>query len=348
VDLKEYSDRIRIISMSWGGSGAISMVESALQYAVSKGCIPVAAAGNSGYTGTDSVNYPGKYDGLCITVAAIGQTWKPSYFTSGGPAVDVTAFGENILMCNHLNGYAQASGTSFSTPMVAGLLANVVSHHYADFRNAKEKAVSLAETFLEKYARDLEAAGKDDTTGAGAPVMAEAYFKNRPGGSTPQPDPQPEPPKPDPQPEPPKPEPPQPGKGRIVEFPFKCNVVWRDHTADANSIFSEPAGYTIHAMVSVEIQEKDFNQHTIGMIGNHIDTVGFVYRNCAMYGAADTNFIFRYAFKRAHNIRRPIANLAAIADFLKEEAQNRIIKNMPGKATVTGIQVSTGFESIRL
>ena len=178
VDLKEYSDRIRIISMSWGGTGAIPPVEEALKYAVSKGCIPVAAAGNSYYQGQDNVNYPGKYDTLCITVASISELWKPSTFSSGGATVDVAAFGEHLTMCNHQGAYSRGSGTSFATPMVAGLLANVVSYHYSEFRSAGTKALPLAEAFLEKYAKDLEAAGKDATTGAGAPVTRKVVLRH--------------------------------------------------------------------------------------------------------------------------------------------------------------------------
>lgn len=173
ADLGEYNNRLRIINMSWGGSSPMDAIKQALEYAVSKGCIPVAAAGND-YG--NPVGYPGAYDDLVITVGSIGRTWAPSSFTSFGKAVDLAAFGEEIMMANHKNGYWRASGTSFATPMVAGLLACIVSERYEELTKITTDRQKMVSALLQEYAKDIHQQGEDAATGAGAPVIRKEYF----------------------------------------------------------------------------------------------------------------------------------------------------------------------------
>lgn len=217
VNLGQYQNYKRIISMSLGGSSGSSLMENALKYAQDKGVYVLAAAGNSGFDGNkDTVNYPGAYDELCITIASISKLWKPSYFSSGGKAVDLAAFGESIYSTYKNNGYASLSGTSMATPMAAGLLALILSK-YSDITITRDQL----ETYLKKYAKDLEAAGEDDRTGAGAPIMP-SYMVNSPDGKPDDPD-QPDDPGDDPD------EPQDPIKPeRILTFPIQedLKVIW--------------------------------------------------------------------------------------------------------------------------
>lgn len=72
ADLAESLDIKIIISMSLGGPQPSDLVEDAIDNAIEKGCIVVAAAGNSGYEGMD---YPGAYSQV-ISVASGGWTME--------------------------------------------------------------------------------------------------------------------------------------------------------------------------------------------------------------------------------------------------------------------------------
>jgi len=212
VDLGKYQGYKRIISMSLGGSSGSSLIESALKHAKEKNVYVVAAAGNSGFDGSrDTVNYPGAYDQYCITVASVSKLWKPSIFSSGGKAIDVSAFGESIYSTYKNNGYAKLSGTSMATPMVSGLLALILSK-YADITITKD----TLEAYLKAHAKDLEEAGEDDKTGAGVPIIPP-YMSNKPDGTPNNPDDPDDPDTPDDPVPPVKPE-------RPLSFIFRENL----------------------------------------------------------------------------------------------------------------------------
>jgi subtilisin family serine protease len=79
-DLAEREGVKIIISMSLGGTGKSAMIEDAINYAISKGVIVVAAAGNRYEVQMD---YPGAYPQV-ISVAAGG--WTEEYITRPPPA----------------------------------------------------------------------------------------------------------------------------------------------------------------------------------------------------------------------------------------------------------------------
>ncbi|MBI2270644.1 MAG: S8 family serine peptidase [Bacteroidetes bacterium] len=113
----------RVINMSYG-TGAVSLTDqNAIDYAFSKGCVLVAAAGNCGIC---QVSYPGAYPHV-IAVASTNQTDVKSSFSSIGPDVDLAAPGEGILTTNTGAGYSSPSGTSMSSPLVAGLCGLMLS-----------------------------------------------------------------------------------------------------------------------------------------------------------------------------------------------------------------------------
>jgi len=122
-----------IINMSLGAGRRSSTLEAAVNYAWSKGVVLVAAAGNSA---NPSKTYPAYYE-KCIAVAATTNNDVKASFSSYGSWVDVAAPGENIYSTfpNHQfylqteygrsNNYDFGSGTSMSTPHVAGIAALV-------------------------------------------------------------------------------------------------------------------------------------------------------------------------------------------------------------------------------
>jgi thermitase len=109
----------QIINVSLGGSNSSSIMENAINYAISKDVIIVAAAGNSG---TQGALYPAAYQGV-IAVGSIDPNLQHSRFSNYGPQIDIWAPGRDILSVNLEGGYELFSGTSFSAPHVAGAKA---------------------------------------------------------------------------------------------------------------------------------------------------------------------------------------------------------------------------------
>jgi len=117
------SNNIQVINMSLGG-GASETVRLAVESAWSSGLLLVAAAGNSGNAAGrgDNVNYPAAYDQVIAVAASDSQDGRAS-FSSTGPAVELIAPGVSILSTLPGDKYGTMSGTSMSSPHVAGAAA---------------------------------------------------------------------------------------------------------------------------------------------------------------------------------------------------------------------------------
>jgi subtilisin family serine protease len=114
----------RIINLSLGGSSASQTLESAVNYALKKGVIVVAAAGNNGNA---AAVYPANYAGV-IAVSATTASDTLANFSSYGNHTYISAPGVGIISTYNNGGYATMSGTSMAAPEVAGLLGLALSH----------------------------------------------------------------------------------------------------------------------------------------------------------------------------------------------------------------------------
>ncbi len=122
----------KVISMSLGSPDPDPTLETAINNAVAAGVTVVAAAGNCGNPGscdtTGQMVYPGKYSNV-IAVGATDQSDNRASFSSYGSELDIMAPGSGTItstswsQANQTALYGSASGTSISTPIVAGSAA---------------------------------------------------------------------------------------------------------------------------------------------------------------------------------------------------------------------------------
>ncbi|MBN1367165.1 MAG: S8 family serine peptidase [Dehalococcoidales bacterium] len=121
-----------VINMSLGGSAASTTLESAINYAWSKGVVIVAAAGNSG---SSAPSYPAYYSNV-IAAAATDSYDRLASYSNYGDWVDVAAPGSGIYSTLINGSYGYATGTSMASPFVAGL-AGLVFTRVTDTNNNK-------------------------------------------------------------------------------------------------------------------------------------------------------------------------------------------------------------------
>lgn len=119
-------------------------IRSAVQYAVSKDVVLVAAVGNMGEANNKNPTpYPAAYDDV-IGVASVGKTGQVAAYSGHGSYVDLVAPGDAITAALPGKGHAQYDGTSVAAPFVAGAAALV--RQYWPKLTAREVAARLAAT----------------------------------------------------------------------------------------------------------------------------------------------------------------------------------------------------------
>lgn len=126
------TDGCGVISMSIGGPGRNKEIQQALEYAVSRGVIPVAAAGNERLEGSPYASYPASYPTV-ISVASANKQDMPAWFSTmayrgtadteearlTAPEIAVASL-EFYWGCGPgLRTYLRMIGTSMATPMIA-------------------------------------------------------------------------------------------------------------------------------------------------------------------------------------------------------------------------------------
>lgn len=154
---------VRVANISYM-VGGVSTVQSAAQYMKSKGGLVFVSGGNYGTLLTDAPTT------TMIPVSATDTNdGKPSW-SSYGPIIALAAPGTGIYSTLKGGGYGAVSGTSYASPVAAGVAAAVM---------AANPALSAAqvESILFTTARDLGAAGRDDVFGHGRVDAAAAVQK---------------------------------------------------------------------------------------------------------------------------------------------------------------------------
>jgi subtilisin family serine protease len=154
----------KVINCSFSGFNS-STIETAAQYCRGKGALVCFAAGNSAVDMT--VGYPDTAN--IVVIGATTSSDTLASFSNYGKPIDVVAPGASILTTAMGGGYATVSGTSFASPITAGLAALLYS--------VKPTATPAEiEGYITKTCKDLGAVGEDNTFGAGL-IQADAAIK---------------------------------------------------------------------------------------------------------------------------------------------------------------------------
>ncbi|WP_406263231.1 type VII secretion-associated serine protease mycosin [Actinacidiphila glaucinigra] len=151
-----------VINLSLGDDSRTAHPEAqeddAVQYALRKGVVVVASAGNGGEQG-NRASYPAAYPGV-IAVAAVDRYGSRAAFSTRRWYATVAAPGVDVVIADPNRRYYEGWGTSTASAYVSGAAA-LVRSAYPGLSPAQVKRL------LEDTARSSPAGGRDDAVGHG-------------------------------------------------------------------------------------------------------------------------------------------------------------------------------------
>ncbi|MFE9678058.1 type VII secretion-associated serine protease mycosin [Streptomyces sp. NPDC006259] len=151
-----------VINLSLGDDSASAHPEpaedEAVQYALKKGSVVVASAGNGGEKG-DHISYPAAYPGV-IAATAVDRYGTRASFSTRRWYATVSAPGVDVVIADPDHKYYEGWGTSAAAAFVSGAVALVKAAH-PDLTPAQIKKL------LEDTARNAPTGGRDDSRGFG-------------------------------------------------------------------------------------------------------------------------------------------------------------------------------------
>lgn len=168
-------DGANIINLSLGSDRPSILIDEAVDYAISKKVLVVAAAGNDGPY-PESIDYPAAKSNV-VAVGAFDFNFKIADWSSRGLNSQTTALiieekdmelaapGVNIESTWNNGSYAVLSGTSMSAPFVTGLAAKFWSVPVSS--SLEYNPAEAVREFLHKTILDIDQPGEDDSSGFG-------------------------------------------------------------------------------------------------------------------------------------------------------------------------------------
>lgn len=141
--------------------------DAAVQYALKKGAVVVASAGNGGEKG-DHISYPAAYPGV-IAATAVDRYGTRASFSTRRWYATVSAPGVDVVIADPDRKYYEGWGTSAASAFVSGAVALIKAAHPG-------LSPAQIKQLLEDTARDAPTGGRDDSRGFGF-VDPEAAIK---------------------------------------------------------------------------------------------------------------------------------------------------------------------------
>lgn len=123
-----YSKDKSVINMSFGGAGYSDIFQKAITKASEKGIYIIVAAGNESQDACNT--YPAGYTNV-ISVGAVDENKNYAYFSNKGKCVHILAPGVEVLSTYKGGTTRSFSGTSMSSPHVAGVTSLYCNRGYS-------------------------------------------------------------------------------------------------------------------------------------------------------------------------------------------------------------------------
>ncbi|MQY14028.1 hypothetical protein SRB5_41890 [Streptomyces sp. RB5] len=151
-----------VINLSLGDDSRTAHPEpgedAAVQYALAKGIVVVASAGNSGAKG-DRISYPAAYPGV-IAVTAVDRNGERADFSTRRWYAGVAAPGVDVVIADPDRNYYEGWGTSAASAFVSGVAALIRSAN-------PDLSPRQIRQLLTDTARRTPPGGRSDSLGAG-------------------------------------------------------------------------------------------------------------------------------------------------------------------------------------
>jgi subtilisin family serine protease len=169
-----------VINMSLGSVEPSRAMQAALAYAVSRGIVVVASAGNSGATGPayTPYSYPASFTGV-VSVAAVNDSGVRAPFSDRNSSVVLSAPGVNVIGAGPGGTYLQASGTSPASAFVAGV-AILIRSAYPGLSPAQVEQAMISSAVRRPAAGYSPATGFGEVDAAAALRAAGRLARDKP------------------------------------------------------------------------------------------------------------------------------------------------------------------------
>ena len=171
-------DHVKVISLSGAydpGFANVSLIQAAVQYALSQGVLTVAAAGNEG---SRVSNVPAAYPET-LGVMASDKYGQYAFFTNTASTNDIAAGGSEVAVLDMDGGWTTASGTSFATPLVASA-ASLLFRFHPDWTPQQVKETLINSARGDKKILDVAAALGVTRTETGTPCQTRSSLSVSP------------------------------------------------------------------------------------------------------------------------------------------------------------------------